>query len=156
MPPGIRDRIKTRAWKLGEVFTHNAIKSGQANSQVIVSGAALVVGTTNTQVGLTAGEVILGQAPVSIAAIASQALPAGAAQSAGQFKKILCEVNAAGVLSYKVGNIVSTVITDAVLPDGDIDKISVGWIEVSGAFVVGTTVVTSGMLQPIVWYGASS
>ena len=80
------------------------------------------------------------------AAVASQALPAGAATQATEFRKVLLERDGAGAVSYVVG-VAAPDQASAALPVGDPAKISVGWIEVPNSFVVGTTVVTGAMLK---------
>ena len=141
-----RDLLKARPWRTGEVLNHVALKTGQANGQTVLWGDALQPGTTNTQLGVTAGEVTLGGAIVAHAAIASQALPAGAATDAVTFRKVLVERDASGVLTYVVGA-GAVDQPSAVLPKGLADRISVGWLEIPNSFVVGTTAVTAGMCK---------
>lgn len=145
-----RDLTKTRPWRTGEVLTHVALKTGQANGQSVLWGDAPVVGTTNTQVGVSAGEVTLAGAIVTHAAITSQAVPAGTATDASTFRKVLLERDAAGALTFVVGA-GAVDQASAVLPLGLADRISVGWLEIPASFVVGTTVITTGMCKAMAY-----
>jgi hypothetical protein len=144
-----RDLLKTRRARIGEVYQLNHYKAGQANSQLVAFGCVLSVGTTNTQLAVSAGEFVLAQAVTAYAGTiaAGVAIPVTPTYGAGTFAKILVEVNAAGTISFKFGASVTTSQADAPLPKGDTDKISLGWIETTGAFTGGTTVLTGGMLK---------
>lgn len=144
-----RDLLKSRRNRLGEVYRLNDLKAGQANSQFVAFGCVLSVGGTTTNLAVSAGEFVLAQAVTAYAGTvaAGVAVPNTPTYGAGTFAKILVESNAAGVLSFKFGASVTTQQSDAPLPKGDTDKISLGWIETSGAFTGGTTVLTAGMLK---------
>jgi hypothetical protein len=149
-----RDLLKSRRARIGEVYSLNHLKAGQANSQVVSFGCDLSVGTTNTQLAVSAGEFVLAQSVVAYAgtAAAGVAIPVTPTYGAGTFAKILVEVNAAGTISFKFGSSVTTAQVDAPLPKGDTDKVSLGWIETSGAFTGATTVLTGGMLKKMPYW----
>lgn len=145
-----RDLLKTRAARVGEVYSDNALKNGQANSQLVSFGCVLAVGGTNTQLAVSAGEFVLAQAIVPFAAVTAQVIPGGAATGAGQFMKVLVESNAAGALTLTPGVIAGSQAA-AALPLGDPTKISLGWIEIPASFVPATTALTGGMLKQMVY-----
>lgn len=158
MSAGSRDLLKTRRARIGEAYGLNHLRAGQANSQVVSFGCDLSVGTTNTQLAVSAGEFVLAQAVTAFAgtAAAGVAVPATPTYGAGTFAKILVEVNAAGTISFKFGTAVTTSQADAPLPKGDTDKISLGWIETTGAFTGATTVLTSGMLKKMPYWDVTN
>jgi hypothetical protein len=139
---------------IGEVASNLAQQSGHADSQLVFWGCTLSQGTTTTKFNLAAGEVSLAQAMVSIAAVVDTSVPAGAATGAGEFRKVLVEVDGAGAVSTVVGDKVTTAQTDAVLPAGNAAKISVGYLEIPASFTPGTTVVTNGMCKAVAYSGA--
>lgn len=146
-----RDLLKTRPQRVGEVLSNVHLKAGQANGQVIVWGCTLAVGTPTTGLDITAGEVTIGQALVALAASAANAVPAGAATAAGQFRKVLVERKADGTVVFVVGAIAAAQ-ADAPLPKSpNADAISLGWIEVPASFTPGTTALTAGMLKPVLY-----
>lgn len=146
-----RDLLKTRVSRLGEVLSQNALKNGQANSQVVLWGLAISQGTTITKFNVAAGEVVLAQADVAIAAVVDTSVPAGAVTGAGEFRKVLVEVKADGTVATVVGDKVTTVQADAKLPKGNTDAISIGWLEIPASFTPGTTTVTAGMCKALAY-----
>lgn len=148
-----RDLLKTRAARVGEVYSENALKNGDATSQLVSFGCVLAVGTTPAQLAVSAGEFVLAQAIVAFAAVTAQVIPAGATTSAGQFLKVLVESDAAGTLTLTPGVIAASQAA-AVLPLGDPTKISLGWIEVPASFTAATTSLTSGMLKQMPYSAA--
>ena len=146
-----RDVIKTRAQRIGEVYSQLHLKNGQADSQLVSFGGDLGVGTTNTRFKVNDTELVLGQAIVNKTAEDNIVVDATASTAAGQFRKVLVEANASGTISQKVGAIASAQ-ADAVLPKGDTDKVSVGWIEVPASFTPGTTAVTAAMLKKMPYW----
>lgn len=150
MAPRPRDLLKTRPQRVGEVLSNVHLKAGQANSQVVLWGADVAVGAPTTTFAVTAGEVVIGQAIVAIAAVATSAVPAGAATAVGEFRKVLVEVNAAGVVSTVVGDKAASQAA-ATIPAGDPTCISVGVLELPASFVPGTTVVTAAMCKDVLY-----
>lgn len=148
-----RDLLKTRASRVGEVYSDNALKNGQANSQLVSFGCVLAVGGTATKLAVGAGEFVLAQAIVPFAAVASATVPAGATTGAGQFCKVLVESNAAGALTLTAGALAGSQAT-APLPLGDPTKISLGWIEIPASFTPDTTSLTGGMLKQMPYSAA--
>lgn len=146
-----RDVIKTPAARRGEILAEQALGAAQANSQAVLFGGDLAVGTTTTRFQVSQTDYSLGQTTLSKALEDNIQVAAGADTAAGQFRKVLVEVNAAGVVSQKIGGIAATQV-DAVLPKGDLDKLSLGWIELPASFVVNTTVVTLGMLKKMPYF----
>src|SRR3954452_9313044 len=143
-----RDLLKTRQRRLGEALNHNALKTGQANGQIVLWGSAPAVGTPNTGFDAPAGEALHAGALVTWAPAAANAVPAGAATAAGQVRKVLIERDAAGAVSTVIGVAVASASqADAALPAGDTTKISVGWLELPASFVPGTTALTAAMCK---------
>src|SRR3954463_12370227 len=104
MPPKARDVAKTRAARLGEVFTDLHEKTGQANSQLVAFGGNLIVGSPNTTLGLSDTCAVLGQAVIDKPAVASIAAAPGPSTAAGQFRKVLVELAGDGSIVQTVGN----------------------------------------------------
>lgn len=148
-----RDLLKSRQWRLGEALNHNALKTGQANSQVVLWGSAPAVGTPTTGFDVPAGEAVLAQALVTWAAVTANAVPAGAATAAGQFRKVLIERDATGAIFTVVGAVSTVDQPSAALPAGDPTKISVGWLELPAAFTPGTTALTAAMCKAMPYTG---
>lgn len=149
MPASLRNQLKSRVQRLGEVLTHSHLKSGQADSQVILQGCDLGFSTVSFTIAV--GEVVLAGAVVALAATGATAVPAGAATAAGQFRKVLIEKDSANAVSTVVGNIAADQAS-AVLPAGDPTKISVGYIEVPASFTPGTTSLTAPMLKKVAYH----
>lgn len=68
-----------------------------------------------------------------------------ASTSAGQYRKDLISINAAGTVTVTPGVVAATLLA-AQPPALPASSIPLGWIEVPPAFVGGTTAVTAGML----------
>jgi hypothetical protein len=147
-----RDLLKTRSQRVGEVLSNVHLKAGQANGQVVISGCDVAVGTTAAKVKVTAGEVVIAGAIATIALADNQTLAAAATTAAGQFRKVLVEVNAAGAVSFKYGAVSTVDQASALLPAGDADKISVGYLEIPASFTADTTAVTSGMCKDMAYH----
>jgi hypothetical protein len=150
MATKLRNLLKTRAQRDGEALYAAHLKSGQADGQEILAGLVLGVGTPNTTVAVSAGEALLAGSVVPHTGTAGQALT-GAGTGAGQFLKVLFEITAAGAVAIAVGAIAGSQAA-APLPDINVDRIAIGWVEVPASFVVGTTVVTAGMLKPVPYH----
>lgn len=147
MPGTTRDRLKTRQSKLGEVYGLNALKAGQANSQLLAFGCTITKGgTSNRQVLVSAGEVVLGQSIVPVAAITATSLDAGATTDGSTFRKVLLELNGSGALSFVVGNGAASQAA-ALLPALTAGKIAIGYIELPNSFTVDTTALTDAMIK---------
>lgn len=68
-----------------------------------------------------------------------------ASTSAGQYRRDLISINAAGTVTVTAGAVAGTALA-AQVPALPVLSIPLGWIEVPPAFVSGTTAVTNGML----------
>lgn len=148
----IRDRLKTRTARLGEVLSLSALKAGQANSQTVLWGCALSVNGSDPDLyDVSAGEVLLAGSIVAVAADASNDLTSAVDTTAGQYRKVLVEVNASGVVSQKIGNVAASQDA-AVLPDLSTDKVAIGYIEIPASFTANTTDITAGMLKTIPYH----
>lgn len=146
-----RDLLKSRVKRIGEVLGLNALGAGQANSQLVLWGLGLSVNGTNApRFDVAAGEVVIAQAVTAIVAVPATIVDPGAVTGAGEFRKVLIEVNAAGVVTQVVGNKAATQAL-APLPAGAVGAISIGWIEVPAAFTPNTTNLTAGMLKAMVY-----
>lgn len=142
-----RDLLKTRFQRIGEVFQLGHYKAGQADSRIVAFGGDLTVHTTNTQFAVSDLTAVIGGQLVDKAAQTAIAVAGGAATGASQFVKVLIQMDAAGTITQKVGAIVTTQQSDAIKPSEDLDKISLGWLEIPASFVPGTTVLTTAMLK---------
>lgn len=144
MPSLARDLLKTRAQRIGEVYQLLHLKTGQADSQLVSFGGDLTFTTVTFAVSDL--EAVLGQAIVNKAAQTGIAVLAGTDTAAGQFRKVLIQMDAAGTITQKSGAIAGTQ-ADAIKPAPDTDKISLGWLELPASFVPGTTNLTLAMLK---------
>ncbi len=143
----IRDRLKTRTARLGEVLGLAHLKAGQANGQVIISGLTITKGgTSNRQVLVAAGEVVMAGVIKTFAAVTATSLPAGATTDASTYRKVLLEQSAAGALSFVVGA-GAAAQADAPLPPLSSDKIAIGYVELPASFTVDTTSLTDAMIK---------
>lgn len=150
-----RDLQKSRTARLAAVAHSVSLKAGGANTQLVLDGCVIAVGGTNTQFQTSAGEVFLAQALTAIAAVAGTAVPAGAATSAGQFRKVAVDVTSAGAIVTTVGAVADTQ-ANAVLPQTPADSITIGWLEIPASFVPGTTAVTTGMCKQMPYDNGSA
>lgn len=143
-----RDLLKTKPQRIGEVYGHVHLKSGQADSQLVAFGGNLTVnGGDATKFDLSDTEAVIGGAIVQKAAQAAIVVLVGSDTAAGQFRKVLIQMAANGTVSQKAGAIVTTAQADAVKPAPDSDKIELGWLELPASFIPGTTNVTAGILK---------
>lgn len=150
-----RDLLKSRPARLAEVLSHLALKAGHANGQVILDGAAVAVGTTATKFNTTAGEVVLAGAIVAVAATVDNVVDAGSTTGAGEFRKVLVEVDVNGAVAQVVGAKAASQAA-AVLPDGDPTRISLGWLEIPASFTPATTNVVAGMVKQMPYNNGSN
>lgn len=163
MPATPRDALKTRRQRIGEVYALNQLQAGQANSQLVSFGCQLVPGTTNTSLGITVGEFVIGQTVVPFAGIATGiAVPAGAQTSSIQFCKVLVEVdgnNAGAQTSANVfltaGPLVTGSQSAAPLPALTPTRIAIGWLEIPSSFTPGSTALTAGMCKQVAYWGSN-
>lgn len=143
-----RNLLKTRAQRLGEVLSHNHLKSGQADSQQIVTGCT---GAANgVAFDVAAGEVVLHQVLQTLAASTAVAVTAGASTAAGEFRKVLVAKKADNSIVQTVGDKAASQAL-AKLPAGDVTAIDLFWLEIPASFVPGTTAVTAGMIKPVAY-----
>lgn len=148
-----RDALKTRPQRIGEVYSLLHLKTGQANSQIVSFGGDLTVDAGDaTKYALSDTEAVLGQTIVKKAAATLLPLTAGANTAAGQFRKVLIQMDAAGAITTKNGAAVSTVQADAVKPAPDSDKIELGWVEVPASFTFNVTNITLAMLKKAAYW----
>lgn len=146
MPGTTRDRLKSRASKVGEVLSLNALGAGQANSQVVVAGCEVTKGgTSDRQILLSAGTIVLAQNVVNVAAVGATSLT-GAGTTAGQWRKVAVTVDALGALGLVIGDVAASQAA-AKLPSLPTDKITVAVIELPENFTVGTTSLTDAMIS---------
>lgn len=145
MPSLARDLLKTRAQRIGEVFQLLHLKAGQADSQLVAFGGDLSFVTVTF--GISDLVAVLGQALVDKAAVTGIAVDAGATTAAGQFRKVLIQMDSSGTITQKVGAAVTTAQADAIKPTVDTDKVSLGWLELPASFTAGTTNLTLAMLK---------
>lgn len=107
-------------------------------------GGDLGVGGTATKFKLGATDYRIAGTAYTKAAADNIASPAST--SAGQYRKDLISLDAAGTVTVTAGAV--AVSQDAaVLPACPADNVPVGWIEVPASFTSGTTEVTAGMLR---------
>src|SRR4051794_39196286 len=116
MAPKPRDLLKTRAQRIGEVYTAIHEKTGQFDAQIVSFGCTLAVGATAQQLAIAAGEYVVAGAVVAFAAQAGVVLPGTINTTAGQFRKVLVTADKNQAVTFTPGAIVTTAITDAVLP----------------------------------------
>ena len=141
-----RDRLKSRVNRVGEVYALNHLKAGQANSQLVAFGCHVSKGgTSDRQVVVSAGEIVLAQSVIAVDPVNATSLPSGASTSAGQFRKVLLELDAEGALSFVVGDVAASQ-AKAPLPDLSPDKIAIAYIELPASFTVDTTSLTDSMI----------
>lgn len=69
--------------------------------------------------------------------------------SAGQFRKDLISIDAAGTITVTAGTVAASQGA-AVKPACPANQVELGWIEVPASFTAGTTDVTAGMLKQVV------
>lgn len=145
-----RDLLKPRMQRIREVAESVQQQAGQANSQQIIYGCGLVVGSTKTDFTIDAGEVTFDgvSQPVEVAQVANTAVAAGAALSAGQNCYVLVELDKEGKTHQTVSAITGGT---PVLPALTAERIAVGYLTLKGAFTPGTTELTAEMLKPIAY-----
>lgn len=142
MAPKPRDVFKTRAARIGEVFTLLHLKTGQANSQLVAFGGDLTF--TTTVLNISALCAVLGQAIVDKAA-STVATTVAISTGAGQFMKAVIEMDAAGAITIRPGVIAASQAL-AVRPADDPTKIILGHIEVPASTTGGTTALQQAWL----------
>lgn len=147
MPSLSRDLLKTRPQRISEVMQLLHYKAGQADSQIVAFGGDLLVDATTTKFATTDLVAVLAQGLVDKSAQTAIVVLAGTDTAAGQFRKVLVQMDASGTISQKSGALSTTTQADAVKPAPDTDKISLGWLELPASFVPGTTVLTTAMLK---------
>lgn len=158
-----RDALKTRRQRIGEVYSLNQLQAGQANSQLVSFGCTIAPGTSNTTVGVSVGEFVIGQAVIAFAGVATGiAVPGGAATSASQFCKVLVEIDANNAGAQTSSNVFLTAgpltavsQAAATLPALTAARIAIGWLEIPNSFTPGTTAVTSGMCRQVAYWGTN-
>ena len=156
MPAVPRDLLKTKDAILGEKYTLAHLGAGQANGQCVTFGCTISAGAGNNTITVSAGSFLMGGTEYTIAGLTSQAVTAGAVLTAGQFAKLLLEVDMANTLYQIVGSPVTTQQADAVLPKGLPTHISIGWLALAGVFTPGTTVInTAGIINQMPYWGPS-
>jgi hypothetical protein len=142
MAPKPRDVFKTRAARIGEVFTLLHLKTGQANSQLVAFGGDLTFTTFTLNISQTCA--VLGQAIIDKAA-SSVATTVAVSTGAAQFMKAVIEMDASGVITIRAGVIAASQLL-AVRPTDDPTKIILGHIEIPASFTGGTTTLSQPML----------
>ena len=142
MAPKPRDVFKTRAARIGEVFTLLHLKTGQANSQLVAFGGDLTFTTTTLNISQLCA--VLGQLIIDKAA-STVATTTAISTAAAQFRKAVIEMDSAGVITIRAGDIAISQAL-AVRPTDDPTKIILGHIEVPASFTGGTTALTQPML----------
>lgn len=154
-----RDLFKTRRQRLGEVYMALHEGFGAFDTQVVSFGGNLAVGSTTTALAFDSTEYILGQAVKNLAAnVVGVAVPASITNAVGQWRKVLVQVDATGTITFKSGNPAATSIADAVKPAPDVNKIELGWLEISNvAFTGGTTALSAAgvVIQKTAFWGAA-
>lgn len=155
MPGTPRDLLKTHTQKRGEVLSLNALKAGQANSQAIISGCVVTPksGTTD-HLAITAGEVLLGQQIVAYAG-STDVTPGSWSTSAGEFRKVVGELDASGTLSWLVGDIAGSQAA-AQVPALTPEKIAIVILEIPASFTADTTAFTSSMIKQALYDNGSN
>lgn len=143
-----RDLQKPRAQRAWEVYQSVQYAQGQSNSQLVGFGCVLAPGGTNTQLAISAGEFILGQAIINFPAVTGQLLTGlGLTNTgAGQTCLVLVEADATQptpVLTLTQSAIVSGGATP-VLPALNPGRIVLGYLNVPASFTFGTTALTAG------------
>lgn len=150
MAAKIRDIAKTRAQRIGEVFSLLHQKAGQANGELVAFGGNITVHSTNTQIAVSDTCAVIGQAIVDKAAQVAIAIPAGAATGAGQECQVLLELDATGTITATAGAVAATGLSTR--PVENTARITLGVVKVTASFTPGTTPVTGGMITKEVYF----
>lgn len=111
----------------------------------LIGGPVLAVGTTATKFKVSAFTYSLGGQVLAKAAADSIAFP-GASTGAGQFRKVLICIDAAGAVSTVAGDIAASQVA-ALLPEATAGTLPIGYLELPAAFTSGTTSVTAPMCK---------
>lgn len=106
----------------------------------------LAPGGTATNFQISAFSFMLGGVVYNKEAANNIAAP-GASTGAGEFRKVLIHINAAGTVAAAAGEIAASQEL-AKLPATPADTLPIGVIELPASFTSGTTNVTAGMCKP--------